>query len=205
MSKPPKAMGIVGILLISMFSTGCLALPVQRELMESWRDPPVLLDKPIQAGWSHSFDTGATLDSVIFQAETELVFDETVAKLEITFRAQLPWSDQIEEIIGNDTNEVRYVEARMWEPGTKSSGGEPFWELRVTKDYPLDRFQWPGPFEEGNWILEVEARGYGITTPVDQASFHDQFDLLATITMPCVRFPQTHDQGECTFLSELEY
>jgi len=170
MSNPPKAIVIVGILLVSMLSSGCLALPVQRELMESWRDPPILLDKPLQVGWSVSFDTGASLDSVIYQNETELAFDETVAKLEITFRAQLPWSDQIEEIIGNDTNQVRYVEARIWEPGTKSSGGDPFWELRVTKDYPLDRFQWPGPFEEGNWILEVEARGYGITTPVTSST-----------------------------------
>ncbi len=205
MANATKAIGIVALLLVSMLSTGCLALPIQRELMESWRDQPIHLDKPVEVGWSVSFDTGTSLDSVMYQNETELVFDETVAKLTIIFREQLPWSDQIDDFIGNDTNQVRYVEARMWEPDAISSGGEPFWEQRATKDSPLDRFEWAGPFVQGKWILEVEARGYGVTAPIEQVSFHDQFDLFATITKPCVRFPQTHAQGECTFLSELDY
>ena len=109
--------------------------------------------------------------------------------------------------MGNETNELRYVEARLWAPGTQSSGGDPFWEVRATQDYPLERFEWTdleSDFIEGSWTLEVEARGYGMTAPIEQLSFHDHFDLYATITKPCVHFPQAHDDGECTFLSELE-
>ena len=55
----------------------------------------------------------------------------------------------------------------------------------------------------------MEARGWAITTPVEQLSFHDSFELYATITTPCVHFPSSHDvyengEKECTFLSELE-
>jgi len=195
---------VVFLMLISTTLSGCLTLSVQRELIESWREPPVQIDKEVTVGWSETFDTGTTLDSVVYQNETELEFDETVSQLIINFRAQFPYSSTIEDVIGNDTNQIRFVEARLWEPGTKNAGGDPFWQVRATQDYPLERFERQGPFIEGNWILEVEARGYGITAPVDQLSFHDHFDLYAIITKPCVRFPQTHEIGECTFLSELE-
>ena len=111
-------------------------------------------------------------------------------------------------MIGNETNEVRFVEARLWEPGTKQSGGDPFWEVRATQD--TDRVEWTNlDFIEGTWSLEVEARGWGVTTPVEQLSFHDSFDLYATITKPCVHFPETHEVNEdgdkeCIFLSDLE-
>jgi hypothetical protein len=199
-----KALSIAALLLLSMLSSGCMALSMQREIIESWRDPPVQIDKEVTAGWSETFDTGATLDSVIYANETEIMFDETVSELTINFRVQFPYSSTIEELIGNDTNELRYVEAKLWEPGTKAAGGDPFWEVRATQDYPLERFEWRTDFIEGAWTLEVEARGYGVTAPVEQLSFHDHFDLFATITKPCVRFPQSHELGECTFLSDLD-
>ena len=205
MANATMAILIVALLLVSMLSTCCLALPIQRELMESWRDQPIHLDIPAQAGWPVSFDLWTSLATVMYPHETELALYEHFATPTIIVRAQLPWYPQIDVFIGNDTNQVRYVEARMWEPDAISSGGEPFWEQRATKDSPLDRFEWAGPFVQGKWILEVEARGYGVTAPIEQVSFHDQFDLFATITKPCVRFPQTHAQGECTFLSELDY
>ena len=199
-----KALSLIALLLLSMLSSGCMALSMQREIIESWRDPPVQIDKEVTAGWSETFDTGATLDSVIYENETEILFDETVSELTINFRVQFPYSSTIEDFIGNDTNELRYVEAKLWEPGTKAAGGDPFWEVRATQDYPLERFEWRTDFIEGVWILEVEARGYGVTAPVEQLSFHDHFDLFATITKPCVRFPQSHELGECTFLSDLD-
>jgi len=204
MGNTSKALTLAALLLLSMLSSGCIALSMQREIIESWRDPPVQIDKEVTAGWSETFDTGATLDSVIYENETEILFDETVSELTINFRVQFPYSSTIEELIGNDTNELRYVEAKLWEPGTKAAGGDPFWEVRATQDYPLERFEWRTDFIEGAWILEVEARGYGVTAPVEQLSFHDHFDLFATITKPCVRFPQSHELGECTFLSDLD-
>ena len=43
---------------------------------------------------------------------------------------------------------------------------------------------------------------------MEQFSFHDSFELYATITKPCVHFPSLHEvyedgEKECTFLSEL--
>jgi hypothetical protein len=199
-----KALSLAALLFLSMLSSGCIALSIQREIMESWRDPPVEIDKEVTAGWSETFDTGVTVDSVIYQNETGILFDETVSELTINFRVQFPYSTYIEDFIGNDTNELRYVEARLWKPGTRDAGGDPFWEVRVTQDYPLERFEWRTDFIEGTWILEVEARGYGATLPIEELSFHDRFDLYATITKPCVRFPQSHELGECTFLSDLD-
>jgi len=203
MGNVPKALCLASMLLLSMLSTGCLALSMQREIIESWREPPSQIDKEVTVGWEMTFDTGSTLDSVIYQNETELVFDETVSELTITFRAQLPYSTTLEELVGNDTNEVRYVEAWLWQPGSKNAGGDAFWHVKATKDYPFESIDFQEDFIEGTWILEVEARGYGLTAPVDQLSFHDHFDLFATITKPCVRFPETHEIGECTFLSDL--
>jgi len=197
-----KALSLAALLILSMLSSGCLALSIQREIIEDWREHPVHIDKEVTSGWSETFDTGATVESVIYQNETVIQFDETVSELTINFRAQFPYSSTIEELIGNDTNEIRYVEARLWQPNTKGEG-DPFWEVRATKDHPLERFEWRTDFIIGDWILEVEARGYGVTAPVEQLSFHDHFDLYATITKPCVRFPQSHEPGECTFLSEL--
>ena len=160
-------------------------------------------------GWSETFETGTELDSVLYTNTTNLVFDETVSSLVINFRAQFPYSSTVEDLVGNDTNQVRYVEARLWEPGTQQSGGVPFWEVRATQDYPGERWDWQLDFIEGTWVLEVEARGWGVTTPVEQLSFHDSFDLYATMTKPCVHFPSSHEvtadgEMECTFLSELE-
>jgi len=209
MRSVSKALSLTALLLLSMLSSGCMTLSMQREIIESWRDPPVQIDKEVTSGWSETFDTGATLDSVVYENETEILFDETVSELTINFRVQFPYSSAIEELIGNDTNEIRYVEAKLWEPGAQQSGGNPFWEVRATQDYPGERWDWQTDFIEGTWILEVEARGWGVTTPVEQLSFHDTFDLYATMTKPCVHFPSSHEvyadgEMECTFVSQLE-
>ena len=168
------------------------------------------IDEDVTIGWSETFETSATeLNSVLYENETKLIFDETVSSLVINFRAQFPYSGTLEDLFGNDTNQVRYVEARLWEPGAQQSGGVPFWEVRASQDYPGERWDWQLDFIEGTWVLEVEARGWGVTTPVEQLSFHDSFDLYATMTKPCVHFPSSHEvaadgEMECTFLSELE-
>ena len=110
------------LLTLSMMSSGCLALSIQREVMESWRDPPEHINQDFTVGWTEIFETGTELDSVLYQNETTIVFDETVISLSINFRAQFPYSSTLEDLIGNETNQVRYVEAKLWEPGAKESG-----------------------------------------------------------------------------------
>ena len=209
MTVSRKALLLASLVMASTMSSGCLALSLQREIMESMRDPPVYIDEEVTVGWSETFETGTEFDSVLYQNETNLIFDDTVSSLVINFRAQFPYSSTLEDLIGNDTNQVRYVEAKLWEPGAQQSGGNPFWEVRATQDYPGERWDCQTDFIEGTWILEVEARGWGVTTPVEQLSFHDTFDLYATVTKPCVHFPSSHEvyadgEMECTFVSQLE-
>ena len=206
---PRKQLILASMMTACMLSSGCLALSMQREIMEGWREPPEYIDEDETIGWSETFETGAELNSVVYENQTNVIIDETVSKLVISFTVRFPYSGTLEELIGNETNEVRFGEARLWEPGAKQSGGNPFWEIRATQDYS-DRVEWNNlDFIDGTWSLEVEARGWGVTTPVEQLSFHDSFDLYTTITKPCVHFPETHEvkedgNKECTFLSDLE-
>ena len=143
------------------------------------------IEKEETFGWDHTFYSSGVEAADPYEREELIQFDESVTMLVINFRAQFPWSSQIEEVIGNQTNELRYVEVRLYEPGVKVAGGDPFWEIETSSDYPQTRFSiGNGTFVEGKWTFEVEARGYGITAPIEQLSFHDHFDVNLPITRP---------------------
>ena len=195
---------VLSLLLMLVFSTisaGCMGLVMQREIMEDLRAEPFPISKDESYFWHVTFNSD-TLESVQYTNQTEIVFDDTVSKLTITFRAQFPYSSILEDVIPNGTNEYRYVDAKIWEPGVKESGGNPYWEVRATQDYPLERFEF-SDLVNGNWLVEIEARGYG-NDLIDVASFHDHFDMTVTITKPCGQFAEIHDSGECTDLSTLQ-
>ena len=194
----------LSILMISSTLTGCLGLASQREFMESMREEAKVILKEETVGFDYTFESNS-IESVYYADEILIEFDNTISQLVINFRAQFPYSSVVEELVGNETNQYRYVNAKLWKPGVRESGGEPFWEVRATQDFPQQRFSFPqSDLISGNWIFEVEARGYGITAPIDQASFYDHFDTYVTITKPCVVFAESHDEGECTYLSDLQ-
>ena len=195
------AFSLLLMLFFSTISAGCMGLVMQREIMEDMRDEPFVINREEAYLWDVTFNSDS-LESVQYTNQTQIVFDETVSKLSITFRAQFPYSSILEEVVPNSTNEYRYVEVRVWEPGVKESGGNPFWEVKATQDYPLERFEF-SELSNGNWLVEIDARGYGFDSPIEQASFHDEFDVSVTITKPCVHFAEIHDSGDCTDLSEL--
>ena len=201
MRTPLTVFSLLVMLFFSTISAGCMGLVMQREIMEDMRDEPFVINREEAYLWDVTFNSDS-LESVQYTNQTQIVFDETVSKLSITFRAQFPYSSILEEVVPNSTNEYRYVEVRVWEPGVKESGGNPFWEVKATQDYPLERFEF-SELSNGNWLVEVDARGYGFDSPIEQASFHDQFDVSVTITKPCVHFAEIHDSGDCTDLSEL--
>ena len=190
------------MLVVSTVSAGCLGLVIQREIMESMREEPEVINKEESYFWDITFDSDS-IEAIQYTNETPILFDETVSKLTIVFRAQFPYSSILEQVVPNGTNEYRYVEVRVWEPGVKAAGGNPYWEVKATQDYPLERFEF-SDLVNGNWLVEIDARGYGWDSTVDQASFHDHFDMSLTITKPCVRFAEIHDTGECTDLSVLQ-
>ena len=173
---------------------------MQREIMESLRDDPEVINKEESYFWDVTFDSDS-IEAIQYTNETPIEFDETVSKLTIVFRAQFPYSSILEQVVPNGTNEYRYVEVRVWEPGVKAAGGNPYWEVKATQDYPLERFEF-SDLVNGNWLVEIDSRGYGWDSPVDQASFHDHFDMSLTITKPCVRWVDT--DAECTDLSVLQ-
>ena len=135
-----EALTVLALLLVSTLTSGCLGLAAQREVMESWRELPSTFPKEENFGWDHTFESSGIEAADPFQREELIMFDESVNELVINFRAQFPWSSQIEEVIGNETNEFRYVEVRLWEPGVKETGGNPYWEVRATQDYPQTVF-----------------------------------------------------------------
>ncbi|DAC67568.1 TPA: hypothetical protein HA325_00790 [Candidatus Thalassarchaeaceae archaeon] len=202
MRTQSAAVGLLLMLVVSTVSAGCLGLVMQREIMESLRDDPEVINKEESYFWDVTFDSDS-IEAIQYTNETQIQFDETVSKLTITFRAQFPYSSILEQVVPNGTNEYRYAEVRVWEPGVKAAGGNPYWEVKATQDYPLERFEF-SDLVNGNWLVEIDARGYGWDSPVDQASFHDHFDMSLTITKPCVRFAEIHDPGECTDLSVLQ-
>ena len=75
MGASRKALLIASLLFASTMSSGCLALSIQREIMESWREPPVYIDEDVTVGWSETFETGTELDSVLYTNTTNMVFD----------------------------------------------------------------------------------------------------------------------------------
>ena len=195
---------VFSLLLMLVFSTisaGCMGLVMQSEIMEDMREEPFVNNKEESFFWEVMFTSESLdLESVQYTNETPIVFDETVSKMSITFRAEFPNSTLLDL---NESNELRYVEVKGWEPGVKESGGNPYWEVRATQDYPLERFDFSS-LANGKWTVEIDARGYGIDPGVAQFAFHDYFEMTLTITKPCVQFKEIHEDGECTDLSVLE-
>ena len=140
MRTPLTVFSLLVMLFFSTISAGCMGLVMQREIMEDMRDEPFVINREEAYLWDVTFNSDS-LESVQYTNQTQIVFDETVSKLSITFRAQFPYSSILEEVVPNSTNEYRYVEVRVWEPGVKESGGNPFWEVKATQDYPLERFE----------------------------------------------------------------
>ena len=200
-----RHMTLAIVLLMSMatLSTGCLGLVLQREIMEDMREPPETILREQAIGFDHTF-TSTGLDSTDYYNESSIQIDSSVQSMSISFRAQMPLSETFESLIGNETNLIRYVDAKLWSPGSKSAGSEPFWEIRVTQDHSLERWDYTGMnFQEGIWILEVDARGYGWEPGIEQLTAKDHFDVFVTITKPCIRFAEIHDSDDCIFQSEL--
>jgi len=191
----PVVMLILTLLLTSSLS-GCIGLVASRELMEWTRGVPETDEKTQAYQFNHTFES-TNLDTFFNDPPKEIEFDSEVKSIRIYFRVVMDFS----EIGGIDTNNltstVRYVHARLWEPGADKNVDEPFWQENATSDrYPPQQRFYP-PFEVGTWELEVEAQGYGLTTIVDQISFHDEFEVSVSVVRPCILFPERANVDDC--------
>jgi len=174
----------VVLLFISSSIAGCISLVPAREMMESLRTLPVVEETADKVNISHvfdSFDISQTLSP--HTADRVIKMDESVTDMQIYFRATMPTSGWTSDI----SNQVRYVDAKLLRPD-----GSVYWEAYVTESKsPVNNFA-EGPFEEGEWKLEVEARGIGID--VGGVAIKDDFVVIVTLTRKCVKYPA---ENEC--------
>jgi hypothetical protein len=187
---------LILMLLLSSSLSGCIGLVASRELMEWTRGAPTTDDKVEVYSFNHIFDSTELQAIIHTPAPEEIQFDSEVKEIRIFFRVVMDCPAPIIDC-SNVTGEVRYVHARLWEPGADKNIDEPFWQDNATSDRypPLKRF-YP-PFEAGTWELEVEAQGYGLTTPIDQISFHDEFEVSVSVVRPCILFPERANPEDC--------
>ncbi|MDP6742320.1 MAG: hypothetical protein QF807_03340 [Candidatus Thalassarchaeaceae archaeon] len=189
------------VLALLCFSTsmlsGCIGLVASRELMEWNRGVPDTDQVTIPYSFEHTFDSTNPEDIIHNPEPKQISVDLEVKEMRVFFRVQMPYSEIGGIDTANVTSTVRYVHAKLWEPDANKNTDTPFWEENTTTDHypPMKRF-YP-PFDEGVWELEVRAQGYGWTSPVDQLSFHDEFEVSVSVVRPCILFPELEGNDEC--------
>ena len=88
MKRSSTAVSIIAILLASTLTSGCLGLAAQREVMETWRELPLTIEKEETFGWDHTFYSSGLEAADPYEREELIQFDESVTMLVINFRAQ---------------------------------------------------------------------------------------------------------------------
>ena len=221
MARQTVGLSLVAIMLLSILSSGCMGLAIQREVMEDLREEYEIDNIPVDpTGWEHKFSQnecvlpGSDEDAQeldCYSNVTTIRVDQTVSKMSLDLSVSFEWSALIGEYLGNNTDEIRFVEIILRKPNQ-----EPCWTYLATSTVSLEE-EWDGEndcdsgmgsnvsgFDEGEWKLEVRARGYAFTAPIDTLSFQDEFRVSLWVTKPCVRFPEIHDYPDCTPLSDMD-
>ena len=173
----------VSLLFLSTSVAGCISLIPAREMMESLRAPPKIEMTEAKVNISHTFDSleFSELTAPITGQKT-ITMDDSAVQMQIYFRATMPTSGWT----GDISNSVRYVDAKLLRPD-----GSVYWEQHVTESKsPVDNFA-EGPFEAGEWRLEIEARGIGID--IGGVAVKDDFIVIVTVRSQCVTHPTEDD------------
>jgi len=174
-----SSQGAVLVLTVLLCSTsGCMGLIAAREGVESLREPAYesLTNEKIEV--SHEFISPLELLNEYTNRSTFVVDDQT-KEIRVYFRVSFAFSD----VFPSD-NTTRYVRATLTD-----AEGRIQWQQDVSEDaQPLEERLQPNPdFAQGEWVLEVSARGLGedtFGTPIK-----DNFDIIVTVTHGCMQFP----------------
>ena len=209
------------MMVLSIASSGCMGLAMQREVMEGMREDPSEEIVPVEPiVQTHIFGQNECImpgtddynqDTDCYFNESMIMVDQTVSQMLIDFSVSFEWSAALGDILGNNTDELRFVEITLlkpngdicWDYFTTSSIGQDALTLRSESDCTVVIGNTSG-FSDGNWILQVRARGYAISAPITTLSFEDEFSVRLWVTKRCIRFPEIHEKDECTFVSDLE-
>ena len=168
---------VLAVLLTALLCSmsGCLSLIAARETVESLRPEAFESLDYSKIEIAHTF-TVASIDE--FTNKSTFVVDDSTTEVRIYFKASFSFSDTLPS-----DNTTRYVRATLTD-----ADGNIVWEQDVSADAsPLEERLSPNPtFAEGEWVLDVKARGWGEST---FGFVQDNFNILITVTNTCMQYP----------------
>ena len=175
------------LLVVMMASTsGFMGLIAARESVESLREPAYDSLNNDKITVAHQF-TSLTNYTTEYVSRSTFMVTEQTTEVDIYFKVTFEWSESplFPDLFFD--NETHYVRATLTD-----SEGRVQWEQDVSEDAsPLEEQLLPNPsFAQGEWVLEVRARGGGQSTV---SSLQDQFLLILTVTNTCVQYPLVDD------------
>jgi hypothetical protein len=182
----PKLAATLLLVVLMTSTSGCMGLIAARETVENLREPAYDSLKNKKITIAHEFTTLTNYSTEYISRSTFMVNEQTT-EIDIYFKVtfELSESPLFPDIFFD--NESHYVRATLTD-----SEGRVQWEQDVSEDAsPLEERLQPNPsFAQGEWVLDVRARGGGQNT-VD--SLRDQFLLIVTVTTTCVQYPLVED------------
>ena len=175
--------GLVAAILLAVLmasTSGCMGLIAARESVESLRDPAFESLNNQKITITHEFTSLTDYANEYTNRSTFGVSDQTT-EIGVYFKVSFELSRNLPSTFWD--NESRYVRATLTD-----SEGMVQWEQDVSEDAsPLEEALQPNPsFAEGEWELDIEARGGGEST---LGSVRDNFVIIITVTSSCTQYP----------------
>ena len=157
--------------------SGCMGLLQARESLEGLRGDSLEVEYLDKVTMVHTF---TTLEIAPYLNDTTFSIDSSVKRIEIYFKVAISGSDQFSCL----ENFTRYVRAEVIKPSDSV-----LWSVDVCEDVSptVYDFESSPVFEYGDWILDVEARGWGETT---LGTFQDDFIIIINIYRECIQYPE---------------
>ena len=179
MRRPGPAVALLMVALMASTS-GCMGLIAARESVEFLREPAYesLAEEKITV--IHEFTSLFDYTEEFTNRSTFQVTGDTT-EINVYFKASFELSRLSAGTVLD--NETRYVRATLTD-----GEGMVQWEQDVSEDAsPLEETLQPNPsFAEGEWELDVKARGAGDDIT---GTLRDNFMVMVTVTNSCVQYP----------------
>ena len=172
-----SAFFMLAILMAS--SSGCIGLVPAREMMEKMRDPPRLEEIEHRINASHVFATNIEdiQGSTQYSSQQTFDVDENVVEISAYISTQMP----LELVIPGIPTEARYVSATLTD-----ADNQVVWQAEITETERKMVETFTQPLAQGEWTLDVEARGYGEEIA---HLYKDSFQVLIKIERQCWLYP----------------
>jgi hypothetical protein len=164
---------VAAILLISTsMLSGCMGLILARESIEELREPAIPSIRYEKISITQIWNT---LEVQPYTNRSTFIVDESTNRISIYLKVNFNWPALV--------NQSQFVRATLTD-----AEGTIQWQEDVSSDYePTEKQLLPAPaFAMGEWVLNVEARGYGESF-VNQVK--DEFSLRVTIEKSCIQYP----------------